>query len=208
MTSTSDLPDGFVGGNLYDKYRTSNPIYRRLMQGFLDSAVTLLQREESSRILEVGCGPGDLNAELMRRVPWIARSSRAGLDVSAPDVVAAARTGLPALVGSAYRLPFDDSAFDCVVVCEVLEHLEEPGRALQEISRVASDRVLFSVPWEPIWRILNVARGKYLGSLGNTPGHLQHFSRRSLRMLVSEHFRVLEEVHPFPWTMLLARKSS
>jgi hypothetical protein len=30
------------------------------------------------------------------------------------------------------------------------------------------------VPREPIWRIGNMARGRYLGDLGNTPGHIQH----------------------------------
>jgi len=61
------------------------------------------------------------------------------------------------------------------------------------------------VPREPIWRILNIARGKYIGDLGNTPGHVNHWSRRGFIDLLSRRFDVVEVRSPLPWTMALCR---
>ena len=58
---------------------------------------------------------------------------------------------------------------------------------------------------EPLWRALNVLRGAYVRELGNTPGHLNHWSKRSFVELLSRHGEVVEVRAPFPWTMLLVR---
>jgi hypothetical protein len=47
------------------------------------------------------------------------------------------------------------------------------------MARCAERHLLVSVPREPLWRMLNMARGAYWPALGNTPGHLNHWSRRS-----------------------------
>jgi ubiquinone/menaquinone biosynthesis C-methylase UbiE len=155
-------------------------------------------------MVEMGCGPGDLVTALDPE----ARRRYVGTDLSLGEVLAAgrhqpARRFLPA---SAYGLPFPDSAADLVVACEVLEHLDDPAAAVAEAARVARRHVLVSVPWEPVWRLLNLARGSYWSALGSTPGHVQHFSRRAIRRLVGRHLEVVAERRPFPWTVLLARK--
>jgi hypothetical protein len=53
--------------------------------------------------------------------------------------------------------------------------------------------------------MLNVARGAYLTQLGNTPGHRNHWSKRSFVRLLSRHGHISEVRSPFPWTMLLVR---
>jgi hypothetical protein len=53
--------------------------------------------------------------------------------------------------------------------------------------------------------MLNMARGAYWSTLGNTPGHLNHWSRGSFVKLLSRHGEVVEVRSPFPWTMLLVR---
>jgi hypothetical protein len=73
------------------------------------------------------------------------------------------------------------------------------------MARVASRHLLVSVPREPLWRGLNMARGAYLKDLGNTPGHLNHWSKRAFVSLLSKHGTVVEARSPFPWTMLLVR---
>jgi hypothetical protein len=52
-----------------------------------------------------------------------------------------------------------------------------------------------------------MARGAYLRDLGNTPGHLNHWSKRSFVSLLERHGEVVEARAPFPWTMLLVRLS-
>ncbi|MBZ9922623.1 class I SAM-dependent methyltransferase, partial [Mesorhizobium sp. BR1-1-7] len=101
-------------------------------------------------------------------------------------------------------MPERDGA-DLIVCCEVMEHLEEPQKALQALQRIARSDLILSVPREPLWRALNLARGKYVSALGNTPGHLQHWSQRGFISLVSQFFEVVEVLSPLPWTMLHCR---
>jgi hypothetical protein len=70
---------------------------------------------------------------------------------------------------------------------------------------VAGRHLLVSVPREPLWRALNVARGAYVRDLGNTPGHVNHWSRRSFVDLLARHGEVAAVRSPFPWTMALVR---
>jgi len=108
-------------------------------------------------------------------------------------------------VRSIYDLEQGRDSADLLVCCEVLEHVEDPASALAALQRAASNYVVLSVPREPIWRVLNMMRGKYWGQLGNTPGHLNHWSSRSFIRLVGQYFDIVEVRNPFPWTMLLCR---
>ena len=92
-----------------------------------------------------------------------------------------------------------------MVCCEVLEHLEQPELALKTLKRVTGRYLILSVPREPLWCAMNLARAKYISRLGNTPGHIQHWSKRGFIRLVSKCFDVLEVKSPLPWTMLLCK---
>lgn len=81
--------------------------------------------------------------------------------------------------------------------------LERPREALAEVARVARNFVLISTPWEPVWRMMNMVRGKYLRDLGNTPGHIQHFGRGDLLELASTRLEVVSVRRPLPWTVIL-----
>ncbi len=102
-------------------------------------------------------------------------------------------------------LPFADDEFDVATAIEVLEHVPDPAHTVAEMARVASRWLLVSVPREPLWRGLNMARGAYLKELGNTPGHVNHWSKSSFVKLLSQHGEVVQARSPFPWTMLLVR---
>jgi hypothetical protein len=51
-----------------------------------------------------------------------------------------------------------------------------------------------------------MVRGKYIGTFGNTPGHIQHWSSRDFQNFVEPMFTVLEVRTPLPWTILLLQK--
>jgi 2-polyprenyl-3-methyl-5-hydroxy-6-metoxy-1,4-benzoquinol methylase len=106
-------------------------------------------------------------------------------------------------VGSIYDIPKKEK-YDLVVCSEVLEHLEKPEDALEQLKKVGKKYVICSVPREPIWRILNMARGKYWKDLGNTPGHINHWSQRSfIKFLKKNGCKVLDVKSPLPWTVVL-----
>jgi SAM-dependent methyltransferase len=132
-----------------------------------------------------------------------------GIDLDDPKLKAEwekrSRPNLEYRAEEATHLSFSDDEFDLACAIEVLEHVPEPEATVAEMARVARRHLLVSVPREPLWRGLNMARGSYWGALGNTPGHINHWSKRSFVSMLSRHGDVEVKRSPFPWTMLLVR---
>jgi SAM-dependent methyltransferase len=194
----TDVPTG----NTYDKYASSNPIERRLMAGFFNALDAALPASAPRSILEVGVGEAEVASRVRQRYP---DARFVGIDL--PDDELAQHWSARDVSGTfadIARLPFPDASFDLVLAIEVLEHVPDPAAALQELSRLATGDLVLSVPREPIWRVANLARGKYLGDLGNTPGHVNHWSKRRFAALVSERFTLRSVASPFPWTLVAA----
>jgi ubiquinone/menaquinone biosynthesis C-methylase UbiE len=194
-----------IVGNVYDKFGSKNPIVRRLMARFLADVTRMATRVAPLRVLEVGCGEGHLIEHLQSHVPQVKQFCACDLSLSRLGVKYP--TAIEFKTGSAYALPYDDRSFELVVCCEVLEHLEDPELAIRELYRVTSRYVLVSTPHEPWWRLLNLLRLSYLRQLGNTPGHIQHFSRRTLTSLLETQGRLLDAAQPLPWLVLLSERN-
>jgi 2-polyprenyl-3-methyl-5-hydroxy-6-metoxy-1,4-benzoquinol methylase len=195
-------------GNTYDKYGSTNPIVRRLMAGFERSVDELFAQAAPHTVLDIGCGEGVLTAQWAQR---LGTGRIVGVDLEDPKLEAEwaerRRENLEFRAMPAEGLDFADNEFDLVAATEVLEHVTDPALVLTEMARVSAHHLLVSVPHEPLWRALNVARGAYLRDLGNTPGHLNHWSRRSFVNLLGRFGDVIQVRSPFPWTMLLVRVS-
>jgi 2-polyprenyl-3-methyl-5-hydroxy-6-metoxy-1,4-benzoquinol methylase len=202
VNATAEVPTG----NTFDKYGSSNPVVKRLMAGFHSTLDELWAKAAPSSILDVGCGEGVLTAEWAER---LGDGRVVGIDLDDPKLRAEweqrTRPNLDFVVQEATSLPFRDGEFDLACATEVLEHVPEPEATVAEMARVASGHLLVSVPREPLWRALNVARGAYWRDLGNTPGHVNHWSKREFAALLSRYGTVEEARSPFPWTMVLVR---
>ena len=193
-------------GNTFDKYGSQNPVVRRLMAGFHGTLDELWDSAAPSSVLDVGCGEGVLTVEWAER---LGDRRVVGIDLHDPKLRAEweqrKRPNLEFRAEEATHLTFADGEFDLAAAIEVLEHVPEPEATLAEMARVARSHLLVSVPREPLWRGLNMARGAYWRDLGNTPGHVNHWSRRGFVSLLSRYGAVEEARSPFPWTMLLVR---
>jgi 2-polyprenyl-3-methyl-5-hydroxy-6-metoxy-1,4-benzoquinol methylase len=203
---TGPVAERVPTGNTYDKYGSTNPVVRRLMAGFHRTLAELWERAAPTSVLDVGCGEGVLThdwAEALgdRRI--------VGIDLDDAKLRAEwdkrVRPNLEYRCEEATRLSFRGGEFDLATAIEVLEHVPDPEATVAEMARVADRHLLVSVPREPLWRGLNMARGAYLRQLGNTPGHVNHWSKRGFVELLSRHGSVVEARSPFPWTMLLVR---
>jgi 2-polyprenyl-3-methyl-5-hydroxy-6-metoxy-1,4-benzoquinol methylase len=206
VSGVTTSADGVVTGNTYDKYGSSNPVVRRLMAGFERALDELLDQAKPRSLLDVGCGEGVLVHRWAQRM---GDRRVVGIDLQEESLQAgwSARRApnLEYRTIATADLPFTDSEFDLATAIEVLEHVPDPEHTLAEMARCAERHLLISVPREPLWRTLNMARGAYWSALGNSPGHLNHWSKRSFVRLLSRHGNVVEVRSPLPWTMLLVR---
>ena len=193
-------------GNTFDKYGSENPVVKKLMAGFHSSLDELWETAKPRSILDVGCGEGVLTYEWAERLD---DGRIVGIDLDDPKLRAEWETrrlaNLEFRAEEATALSFGDGEFDLATAIEVLEHVPDPEHTVSEMARIASKHLLVSVPREPLWRGLNMVRGAYLKDLGNTPGHLNHWSKRGFIQLLGRYGTVVEARSPFPWTMLLVR---
>ena len=207
MTPTVTVDqEGTVTGNTYDKYGSTNPVVKRLMANFEGTLEELFRKSDPRSLLDIGCGEGVLTHQWAQE---LADRRVVGIDLDDPQLHAAweqrRAPNLEYRVMKAENLPFADGEFEVASAIEVLEHVPDPAHTVAEMARVASKHLLVSVPREPLWRMLNMARGAYIKDLGNTPGHLNHWSKRGFVGLLGRYGEVVEARSPFPWTMLLVR---
>jgi 2-polyprenyl-3-methyl-5-hydroxy-6-metoxy-1,4-benzoquinol methylase len=198
--------EGTVTGNTYDKYNTTNPVARRLQAGFERTLDELFAQAAPGSLLDVGCGEGVLVHQWAQQID----GPVVGIDLDDPQLHEQWKTrtapNLEYRVLKAENLPFEDDQFEVSTAIEVLEHVPDPAQTIAEMARCASRYLLVSVPREPLWRAVNMARGAYIKDLGNTPGHLNHWSKRQFIAELSKVGVVEQARSPFPWSMLRVRR--
>jgi SAM-dependent methyltransferase len=133
---------------------------------------------DAGRLLDVGCGRGDLGAAF-RRSGW----EVAGVDPSESAVEAARHLGIDARTGTIEDAPWPDRSFDAVVFNHSLEHVPDPVDALRHAVRLVrpGGRVAVVVPdWGSWQRRRFGSRWFHL----DLPRHLQHFDAHALEEAV------------------------
>lgn len=203
MDVTSQL---FTGVAHAEKYQSGNWIARKLVNNFMTAILDTVKEAGSREVHEIGCGEGHILGILAT-----SGFSVCGCDISTDSLAVAkseaAKRGLdiPIAVKSVYELNADVDSSDTVICCEVLEHLDDPAAGLKKLVSITRKDLILSVPNEPIWRILNMARGKYISALGNTPGHHQHWSKKQFCAFVNQYARIVSVKTPLPWTLVHCR---
>ena len=135
------------------------------------------------RVLDLGCGAGDMTAELAR-----AGAEPVGVEV-AQAALARARARHPELRFCATPidgpLPFADGSFDVVWASEVIEHMADTARWLSEIRRVLvpGGRLALTTPGHGRLRLAIGGIERYSEPLGD---HLHLYTARSLRRVLEE----------------------
>jgi SAM-dependent methyltransferase len=192
------------------KHESKNPIQRALIGRFKARAAELVRQAAPRTILDLGCGEGFmiealLDAGIDARFTGIDLSNSAIADARAR---VGARTDLSSQpefeVVDARKLVDDGRKFDMVMMLEVLEHIPDPAQMIPILKGLATRHVLLSVPWEPFFCGLNLARGKNITRLGNDPEHVNHWTRQGFFRFIRPHFDIVATPGVFPWSMALA----
>ena len=188
-----------IAGNIYNKYETRNIIAKYLMKGFLVAFDCLVSISGAFKVYEVGCGEGNLSIRLAKQNKIVRASDFSEWILNrARENAKEANVDIEFKVRSIYDMHQQEDSSELIICAEVLEHLEKTEQALEVLSKLPDPYIIISVPREPIWRILNILRGKYLLSLGNTPGHLCHWSKKSFLKTLEPYFDVVKVLTPLP----------
>ena len=196
----TQLPANFI------KHTSKNPIQKFLINNFYSTLISLARPLLPKTVLDAGCGEGFTLNKLM--------SNQIGQIIEGVEYIKEAITLGKKLFpnanikqGSIYDLPYKDNSFDLVVCTEVLEHLEDPQKALPEIIRVSKKHIILSVPNEPFFRLANFLRGKYVAEFGNSPGHINHWTFFSFQKFLKKNgIKINKMLFPFPWIIVLIEK--
>lgn len=185
------------------KHESTNPIQRALVDRFVGRVAEVVERLDPASTLDVGCGEGYVLDALRRRGVG---GSLHGVDLSAQAIERArARLGddVELQVADATALGDGGRRFDLVLSLEVLEHVPGPERVLPVLHQLAARNAVLSVPHEPWFRALNLARGRHLARLGNHPEHVNLWTRRAFLAFIDPWFEPAQRIGAFPWTLVV-----
>ena len=195
--SSEQLPDGSVETARYTHGHSAAVLSAHSRRGAADSAAYLLAHLRAGMdLLDVGCGPASITADLAERV---APGRVVALDAAADALEAARATlserGLSEQVevtsGDVMALPFEDASFDVVHAHQVLQHLADPVGALAEMRRVTRpggivavrDAVYSAMTWFPEpagleqWRSVYMATARANGGEPDAGSRLLSWAR-------------------------------
>ncbi len=187
-----------------EKYESSGKIGDLIINNFYTNLQRLYKQIESeiSNIHEVACGPGFSTY----RIWEFAQNKKITASDFEKDLVKVAGKRVADVKFHQESIYKIDKKHDLIFALEVLEHLENPEKAVKEISNKINKYAIISVPREPIWRVMNLARLKYISGLGNTPGHVNHWGAGGFSSLLEKHFEIIDKKTPLPWQMYLVKK--
>jgi len=181
------------------KYTNKNIFHRIFLDRFLDTTSYEICRLGPRTILDFGCGEGFLLKAMKDR--GLSDVKILGVDIR-KESIERAKNLLPKydfMQSDLFQINPSEYQFDLVMAIEVLEHLFEPEKFLERLVLLSSNYVLFTVPFEPWFRTINLFRGRNIFRLGNHPEHVNHWSPNSFQRFLMPYIKIESLYVKFPW---------
>jgi protoporphyrinogen oxidase/SAM-dependent methyltransferase len=187
--SLNELPESGAIAAAYED--AADPVSLREEQGQVATGTRAFERIESvvrpGRFADIGCWTGSL---------LVAGQSRGwdvtGVEPSAWATKRARERGLNVRTGFIHEHDLRAGSYRAIAVCDVLEHLEDPAAAVDEIHRLLEPGGVLYITVPDAGSLLARAMGRRWWSV--LPMHLQYFTRGSMRRLLNAHgFRIVSE---------------
>ena len=145
------------------------------------------KRMRGGRVLDLGAGDGYLSGRLAPRCQHVVALEAEPGGVALARKMLQDHDNVEVMQGDAYRIPFPDGQFDSVAMADVIEHLDEPERALAEAARVLRDDGVALVT-TPVWRPDRIWDER----------HVKEYTADELKSLLASSFRSVEMVFAWP----------
>jgi len=189
----------------YRKHTTSSKLQRMLIDRFHAKITNEVAKLAPRTLLDAGCGEGFVAEIFLKAMPGLQVT---GFDHNEPSVKLAAQRNPTGTftVGDIFNIEHPDNSFDVVCCFEVLEHLVDPGKAVQEMVRVAKRAVVFSVPHEPFFCAANAMRGKnwHVRPIGSDEDHRNFWRKSQFGAFVGRYADVQVLTGSMPWIICVA----
>jgi len=166
-----------------------NPMTKKLTEIFIKNIISEIETIKPAHMLDVGCGTGYVTEKVSFHCPSVV-----ACDVAYERLITAGNyckdKHISFIQNDKHYLPFKHNSFDLILCLEVLEHVKEYEKLLEEIKRTAKDYVIISVPHEPFFRMANFLRGKNVKRWGNDIDHINFFNKGILKTLLEKYFLI------------------
>jgi len=157
----------------YDRLRGGNRMLKHHIEAIISEITSTIDLKNKS-VLDIGIGSGLYSSYLLEKT-----NSVIGIDVSEKMAKIAKRKGFEVITGDVHGLPFRKESFDAILMVDVLHHVGDPIRVLNEC-REATKRYLvivepnFSNPWvflfHKVKKYENIFRNKTIQEFLTTSG--------------------------------------
>lgn len=159
---------------------------------YINETAKYLKDYRSSLILDVGSGEGVILKDTHLKSIQI--------DISYDRLVTAKKYNSRLVCADAYKLPFKNNSFECVLLIAILEHVRRPYEIIKEVYRVAKDsaKIVIVIPNDIN---MSIGRALLLKFPPRYPGHLSFITPAKLKLWLGDGF-IVEEAYPLPFRNL------
>ena len=150
----------------------------------------------NKKILDIGCYDGTISQLIKEKNNVII-----GLDMSMNALNMAKKKGIECVLSNAENLPFRDASFDIIVASEIIEHIFDTGKFLDEINRIlkSNGELILTTPnlalLDNRFRLLLGLQPHYCEiELEGNAGHIRCFTKKSFKNLIEKHGFMVEKI--------------
>ena len=187
-----------------NKYANANPLQRLTLYRLHTTLAAELKALQPKSILDFGCGEGFLTEALAAEDAPLNGYLGVDLREDAIDEAHARNPEQKFLVADLFDSVALDPKYDVVLASQVLEHLIGPERFLERLVQLTARRLVLTVPAEPWFQLINLARGRDFIRLGNHPEHINHWNEKTFVEFVSAYAKIVSAKTIFPFVVVTA----
>ena len=159
---------------------------------YINETIKFLQDCQGSLILDVGSGEGVILKDTCLKSVQI--------DISYKRLLDARKYNSSLICADAYKLPFKENCFECILLIAILEHVRTPFEIIKEVYRVAkiNAKIVILIPND-----INMSLGRALlfKFPPRYPGHLSFITPCKLKVWLKDRF-IVEQAYPLPFRNL------